>query len=216
MCIISALDYLNPVREELKKLWPENRTVNIICHGHSVPAGYFIAPAVHTFDAYPHLLHKKINAKYPNAVVNVIVTAIGGETSLSGAARFENDVLCHKPDVITIDYGLNDRRLQLEAAEKSWRAMIEKALERGVKIILLTPSWDISYNDKDENWRKLEENAEQIRKLAESYQIGLSDSFAAFDRFVQSGGQLSALLSYDNHPGRQGHGLIARELAKWF
>ena len=35
--------------------------------------------------------------------VNVIVTAIGGENSLSVSIRFEKDVLCHNPDVVTID-----------------------------------------------------------------------------------------------------------------
>lgn len=32
--------YLSSVTEALKRQWPDNRTVNIVCHGHSVPAGY--------------------------------------------------------------------------------------------------------------------------------------------------------------------------------
>ena len=63
-------------------------------------------------------------------VINVIVTAIGGENSESGAARFATDVLCHKPDVVTIDYALNDRDLGLVRAEQAWRQMIEQKNER--------------------------------------------------------------------------------------
>lgn len=33
--------YLFEISELLKKEWPNNRAVNIVCHGHSVPAGYF-------------------------------------------------------------------------------------------------------------------------------------------------------------------------------
>ena len=73
---------------ELEKTWPDNRTVTVVCHGHSVPAGYFATPIVDSVNAYPHVLFTKLKKRYPNAVVNVIVTAIGGENAVSGAARF--------------------------------------------------------------------------------------------------------------------------------
>ena len=105
--------YLAHVSDLFKKEWPANRTVNIVCHGHSVPAGYFRTPAVDSPNAYPHLLFMGLKERFPVAVINVIVTAIGGENSSGGAARFEKDVLACKPDVVTIDYGLNDRGLGL-------------------------------------------------------------------------------------------------------
>ena len=77
--------YLKDTVVLLKKQWPGNCTVNIVCHGHSVPAGYFVTPVVDTFNAYPHLLHKGLKKEFPYAVINVIVTAIGGEQSESGA-----------------------------------------------------------------------------------------------------------------------------------
>src|SRR5665213_2969528 len=120
--------YLVNVCEELSKPWPKNRTVNIVCHGHSVPAGYFKTPEVRTFDGYPALLHQQLCRRFPHAVINVIVTAIGGENSESGALRFEGDVLSLRPDVVTIDYALNDRGIGLRRSEKAWRTMIEMAL----------------------------------------------------------------------------------------
>ena len=77
-------------------------------------------------------------------MTNVIVTAIGGESSDSGAARLETDVLRHGPRVVTIDYALNDRRIGLPDAESAWRSMIERLLESGIKPILLTPTPDTS------------------------------------------------------------------------
>jgi len=214
--MIQGIHYLGPVLDEMAKHWPNNRTVNIVCHGHSVPAGYFATPFVDPFDSYPHLLHRMVKERFPFAVTNVIVTAIGGETGVQGAARFENTVLCHKPDVLTIDYGLNDRGSGLEAARIAWESMIEKALAQNVKVILCTPTWDRSYYTRDEGWLLLQKHAEQIRTLAERYDLGLADSFAAFERAVKADGDLAGLLSHVNHPTREGHMMVAREIGKYF
>ena len=142
--MLNHVSYLADLRAELKGHWPENRTVTIVCHGHSVPAGYGATPFVDTFNAYPHLLHRGLKARFPFAVINVIVTAIGGENSAAGAERFERDVLMHRPDVVTIDYGLNDRGIGLEAASEAWGSMIERALAEGMRVVLLTPTWDVT------------------------------------------------------------------------
>ncbi len=39
--VVSSTDYLKEIKLELKKEWPKNRTINLVFHGHSVPAGYF-------------------------------------------------------------------------------------------------------------------------------------------------------------------------------
>jgi acyl-CoA thioesterase I len=75
MPIASQRTYLTNLIKVLKAQWPKNRTVNIVCHGHSVPAGYFATPLVQTFDAYPHLLHRLLKERFPFAVINVVVPA---------------------------------------------------------------------------------------------------------------------------------------------
>lgn len=210
------LAYLQDILDEMQKMWPNNRTVNIVCHGHSVPSGYFATPFVNTFQAYPHLLHKIIKERFPFAVLNVIVTGIGGENSASGSERFEYDVLTHKPDVITIDYGLNDRGIGLPAAKAAWEKMIQSALSQNIKVILLTPTWDQSYFRQDEDWRALTMHRDQIVELAQKYQVGLADSFGTFQNYVQQTGDLPSLLSHVNHPSAKGHQLVAEELAQYF
>jgi len=205
--------YLAPLIELLQIAWPKNRTLNIVCHGHSVPAGYFKTPAVDTFNAYPHLLHVGLTERFPHAVINVIVTAIGGEASEPGEKRFARDVLCHQPDVITIDYALNDRRLGLERAKAAWLSMIRQA--KGVKLILLTPTPDQSAK-LDDPADPLNQHAGQIRALAARNGIALVDSLAAFKARLAAGDRLGDLMSQVNHPNRKGHDLVAAELLKWF
>ena len=209
-------EYLSDLCDVLARRWPENRTVNLVFHGHSVPSGYACTPFVDTFHAYPHLVHRTLNQRFPYAVINAIVTAIGGENAVRGAARFETDVMCHRPDLVAIDYGLNDRGLELTQAESAWREMIEKTLACGVPVMLLTPSWDQTWFAKSPEWNALEELARQIRRLAGEYGVALADSFAAFEREVNESGDLMNLLSHWNHPSPLGHRLIAREVTAWF
>jgi acyl-CoA thioesterase I len=213
--IADPVEFRKPLVALLEAKWPANRTFTIVCHGHSVPAGYFKTPIVQTFDAYPHLLHEAIKKRYPNAVVNVVVTAIGGEQSEQGAARFERDVMAMHPDVVTIDYALNDRGIGLTKARAAWSSMIEKAQKGGAKVILLTPSWDLGARP-GEPGDPLGDHAAQIRDLAKKYGTGLADSFAAFIDAKRSGVDLVTLMSQSNHPNRAGHELILKGLLPWF
>jgi len=207
--------YLTNLTTQLCLQWPANHTVNLVCHGHSVPAGYFKTPVVDTFNAYPHLLHRGLKERFPYAVINVLVTAIGGEDSESGARRFERDVLALRPGVVTIDYGLNDRRLGLARAEAAWRSMITNATAQGLKVILLTPTPDTAAK-LDDPLDPLNQHAAQIRRLAAEYQVGLVDSLAAFQVKAQAGARLEDLMSQGNHPNRAGHDLVVAGLLQWF
>ncbi len=208
-------EYLKPISIALKVDWPKNKTVNIVCHGHSVPSGYFQTPLVDTFNAYPHLLHRGLKERFEFAVINVIVTGIGGDASESGASRFVSDVLNHKPDLITIDYGLNDRGIGLERAKVAWESMIVAALSSKIPLILLTPTPDQSskLNDPQD---PLNQHAKQIVELANKYHLALVDSLELFKAEISKGTSLPDLMSQINHPNRKGHDIVAAGLLSWF
>ncbi len=203
------------VREALRP-WPDNRTLTIVCHGHSVPAGYFATPHIDTFAAYPHLWLRRLKERFPWALINVVTTAIGGEHAESGAARFASDVLALRPDIITIDYGLNDRELGLRRARVAWERMIAEAREARATVILLTPTWD-AWDGHQHRLRDdaLTAHARLIRDLAISADVGLADAYAAFERATAAGVDVATLLSWPNHPNRRGHELVTDELMRW-
>ena len=213
--VATETNSLLPIVTQMEAQWPTNRTVHLVCHGHSVPAGYFKTPVVDTFNAYPHLLHRGLKARFPHAVLNVIVTAIGGENSESGAKRFQRDVLALRPEVVTIDYALNDRRLGLARAAKAWTSMIASAKAQGCVVILLTPTPDQNAKLDDPN-DPLNQHAEQVRRLAREHGVLLVDSLAAFQTKLRAGTSLRELMSQSNHPNRAGHELVAAELLKLF
>jgi acyl-CoA thioesterase-1 len=217
MSIAEHSSYLSGLTKVLRTHWPDNRAINIVCHGHSVPAGYFATPMVNSLNAYPHLLYVALKHRFPFAVINVIVTAIGGENSKFGAERFEKEVLCHRPDIITIDYGLNDRGIGLEKSQASWSRMIQAGIASNARILLLTPTPDVTQDSTYEGDDKslLGAHADQIRHLAEVNDVGLVDSLQACLGYASTA-DLSDLLSWSNHPNRIGHELVVRELLRWF
>lgn len=210
-----TVSHLEKVRNELVKTRPENRTINLVFHGHSVPSGYWANYEVHTLDSYPHLVLTRLKEKYPKAVINIIITAIPGEYSEKGQSRFTTDVLPHKPDVVFIDYALNDIGIGTERAKVAWEQMIEEALAANIEVVLLTPSPDQRYSlhkKKD----KLRMHAEQIRNLADKYNIALADPYAEFCKRVKNGENVETFMASVNHPNRKGHEVIAAEIFKLF
>ena len=208
--------YLFPLTESLRKQWPDYRPHYFICHGHSVVTGAYAKSMVRPFDAYPHLWHRLLNEKFPTALINVIVTAIGGEHAISGAERFQRDVMDRRPDLVTIDYGLNDRGDGLEKARGAWRRMLDQCAVADVPVIQLTPTLDASSVLHPKEGEILLAHAEQIRTLASEYEVGLCDPCRAFQRYLDQGGDINELLVWPNHPNRLGHEMIARELSGWF
>jgi lysophospholipase L1-like esterase len=206
-------DYLAELKEQLVLVWPKNKTINIVFHGHSVPSGYFRTPLVNTLAAYPHLFLEFIKANYISAVVNCITTSIGGEQSEQGAKRFKDDVLCLKPDLLFIDYALNDRSIGIERTEVAWRSMIQEALEAEIKFVLMTPTPDLKEDILDEN-APLVAHEKMIQKLGKEYKIPVINVYSQFKKMKQSGTDISKYMSQNNHPNELGHQVVLEEIVK--
>lgn len=204
--------------QELQRIWPENQMFHIVCHGHSIPCGYMAENVTRPFDAYPHLLHEKLSERFPHSVINVTVTAIGGENAVSGAKRFQKDVLRLEPDLITIDYGRNDMFLTEEEMRMAWESMIREAHQKNIKVLLITPAADSGAIYYEPEKRKLtdQQMAEIIRELAEEYGTGLADAEAVFEDLFAHGHRRSEYAASVNHPNRRGHEIVADCLAEWF
>lgn len=208
-------NYLEIIKTELTKEWPKNRTINLVFHGHSVPSGYFVTPDVKPFESYPLLLLKALKKIYPFAVINVILTCIGGENSQQGAKRFKKQVLNHQPDVLFIDYALNDTGIGFEASKKAMEFMIKKALQKNIKVVLLTPTPDQRVELMDKN-SILQQLSNQVVELSNIHKIGLIDNYSTFQNLVKSGEKVTDYMSQVNHPNEKGHQLIVDDILKYF
>jgi hypothetical protein len=193
--------------KELTKSWPDNRTINLVFHGHSVPAGYFKTPNIQTLHSYPFILLDKIKKSFPYAQLNIIVTAKGGEHSTDGLKRFSG-VLAHNPDVVFIDYSLNDRAIGLEKSASNLKEMIELTKSHGAIPVLLTSSPDLA-EVSTTTQPGLRDFSLMIRTLGMENDCIVIDVYEEFMKKKELGMDISQYMAQSNHPNEVGHELIA-------
>jgi len=166
----------------------------------------------------------------------VINAGVGGNTTTMARKRFERDVLAHKPDVVTLFFGLNDAavdvwkdaktpRVPLEQFEQNLRYFVEKLRALGAKCILMTPNpmaWTAELtkmygkppydvNDPDGFNIILKDYAASVRAIAKDENVPLIDVYALFQERAKEG-SLHALLLDGMHPNDLGHRIIAHEV----
>ncbi|NJN33556.1 MAG: hypothetical protein HC817_04180 [Saprospiraceae bacterium] len=66
-----------------------------------------------------------------------------------------------------------------------------------------------------DNNTNLAQHAEQIRALAQTYQVGLVDSYALFKNIAQTE-PLNPYMAQNNHINEKGHDLVAKAILKYF
>ncbi|HWQ53217.1 MAG TPA: GDSL-type esterase/lipase family protein [Bryobacteraceae bacterium] len=122
---------------------------------------------------------------------------IGGQNSEQGRARFDQDVIALKPDIVLIYFGLNDtlnepRFVPLDRFIGNLEWMLARARDSGVRPVLCTIQHvnterllkrhkRESYGEEGPNGKIDRYNA-AIRRLARVRQVGLADFASALDR----------------------------------
>ncbi len=96
--------------EKIAASYKEVGPVNICIVGDSVSHGCFGGTEPH-YDrdaVYHERLRRMMFEAYPNSMVNVINTAVGGICAHVALEHFDRDVKIHNPDLVIVCFGLND------------------------------------------------------------------------------------------------------------
>src|SRR5690606_7818779 len=84
---------------------------------------------------------------------NVINAGVPGHTTRDGLARMNRDVLAHKPNIVIIQFGINDaavdvwknppatvERVPLAEYKRNLRKMVDAVRQQGGRAVLMTPN----------------------------------------------------------------------------
>ena len=198
------------------KLEPFTQPFRYAVFGDSISTG---AEASHPAYMYFSLFTNAMQQKY-GVEVECIQAAVGGDSSTDGLIRMEKDVLSHRPDLVTIAFGMNDQNRErgqsrhtseLIQYEANIRQMIHELQQIGSKIILVSPC----YPNLRWYWASGDTAlyAEVLKKLAKEYQLPIADVTALWNRVLGMGKSAESLLYNDiNHPTDYGHSLYAAML----
>lgn len=199
----------------------------IICIGDSITdCGRRADPGL-LGNGYVRYFHDMIVAKYPERRITVINKGISGNTIIDLQNRWQDDVIYHKPDWVTILIGINDIHHVLRK-DQDWQECIsEKFCQRYEEIlartkeqlkcrfVLLEPFY-ISVDDSKNSWRsmvlkELKKYIEIVRKMAEKFDteiIRLQDIFQKHLKYRES----ETFCPEPVHPNSTGHLIIASHL----
>ncbi|MHB8995176.1 MAG: SGNH/GDSL hydrolase family protein [Armatimonadota bacterium] len=120
------------------------RSTHIVCFGDSVTQGVpHVAPA----DTFISLLERRLTVKYrPEMEICAHNAGVGGENTHEGLARIESDVLAYQPDLVVVEFGLNDiryepeKRITEEQFAENLRRIHEILTGAGAKVVFMTPN----------------------------------------------------------------------------
>jgi lysophospholipase L1-like esterase len=184
--------------------------VTIVAFGDSITAGYAVRRG------FPSFWKEMLQQKYPEARLEMINSGVSGDTTLDGLARLDWAVLAFKPDLITINFGINDAvlGLGLEEFEMNLVEMIRRIHAGSGSEILLLSSQPLETPPYDNLVR---DYYRAIKDVARQMDVGFVDVYEAWMRCIQAGTPLGSLiLSGLDHPNEKGYKIIADELMKLF
>jgi lysophospholipase L1-like esterase len=185
--------------------------MTIVCLGDSVTGVYY-----HTggHRAYPEMLELALKAAHPKAIAKVINAGISGNTTRDGLNRLDSDVLKHKPDVVTISFGLNDMvRVPIEEYRSNLEQLIDRCREQKSQVVLCTPNAVINTDGRPIT--KLVEYCEVLRAVGRGKNVPVCDQYVAGEELKQRAPWTWRLTMSDAiHPNMDGHKRMAEELCR--
>ncbi len=186
--------------------------VKIVCFGDSITGVYYHTGGVR---AYPKMLEIALKRIYPESELQVINAGISGHTTADAMKRIKRDVLRHKPDVVTVMFGMNDvTRVSPADFEYNLIQIVDRCRQVGAEVLFCTPN---SIYDEDERrpMEKLGAYSQIVRNVAAQVQAPVVDFFKIWEDLRQTDLRSWRLLMSETiHPGMNGHRLFAERLAQ--
>ncbi len=173
-------------------------------------------------DSYVANIFVQMWAKDPKADVKIMNTATSGDTSRQLRARFDSEVICYDADYLFVMIGINDcwREFDdpvyasdapsVDEYRENMTYMIEKALEKGTKPVLVSPYF-LELSREDPMRAKCDKLNGVLRELAKKYSLYYIDVQSVFDEYISV--LSSYIVSGDRvHPKAIGKQVIAQTI----
>ena len=201
------------MNEELRKYVERTRwdiesgaDATIVCFGDSITAGYAVRRG------FPSFLLESLRQRFPDSKIEMINSGISGDTSQDGLSRLDWAVLSYEPDLVTINFGINDcvLVLSLEEFEMNLVEMVRRIRAGPDSEILLLSSQPLESPPYDQ---RVLDYYQTVERVAKEMNVGFVDVYGAWMKRVRAGMPLDSLILPGlDHPNEAGYRIIAEEL----
>lgn len=184
--------------------------VRIVAFGDSITAGFAVRKG------FDHFWMGILREKYPRAEISLKNEGVCGATSFDGLARLDWSVIANAPDLVTVNFGINDMYsgIRLGEFKSNLIEITEKILEGSKCEVLLLSSEPLLTPRFD---RIVLGYYQTLEDVAEEMGVGFVDVWGAWMRRVADGVPLESLILPGlDHPNELGYRIIAEELMRFF
>lgn len=205
------------MNEELRKYVERTRRdiesgadATIVCFGDSITAGYAVRRG------FPSFLLESLRQRFPDSKIEMINSGISGDTSQDGLGRLDWAVLSYEPDLVTINFGINDcvLGLSLEEFEMNLVEMVRRIRAGPDSEILLLSSQPLESPPYDQ---RVLDYYQTVERVAKEMNVGFVDVYGAWMKRVRAGMPLDSLILPGlDHPNEAGYKIIAEEVISLF
>jgi lysophospholipase L1-like esterase len=204
-----------------------NGPITIVAFGDSVTHGAFESGTFDYESVYWNRLKKKLHAVRSYTPVNVINAGIGGITAKDSLARMDKQVLAHDPDLVIVNFGLNDVHRPLEEYLGALGEIFRRCQAAGTDVIFLTPNMMNTYvgeavapkhlktaqrTAEIQNSGRFDRYIAAAIALAGDMDVTVCDCYALWKERSKTEDTTKLLANGINHPIREMHELFAEEL----
>lgn len=210
MTVLSTITLLTSFRPKTQK---------VIFFGDSITA-YGVKPGGYIVRMKDALTQKGVANDY-----ELIGAGIGGNKVYDLYLRMDDDVLAQDPNIVFIYIGVNDvwhkasygTGTDIDKFEKFYSAIINKLLDKHIRVILCTPAVIGEKNDfTNQQDGDLNAYSQVIRNLAQKFHCGLvdlRDAFHTYELKNNPGNKESGILTLDRvHLNDNGNQLVADKM----
>ena len=157
-------------------------------------------------NTYAYRVYKWWCDTFPQAKFNYVNGGIGGTDSYYGVSRAVTDVLMYQPDLVVVDFSVND--VDNIYCEETFEGVLRKLLcwsSRPAVVVLNNVFYDTGVSTQDVH-----------NRLADHYGVPHVSVHDTIYRRMKAGEYNRIDISPDGlHPNDKGHGLVAGEIIKF-
>lgn len=151
-------------------------------------------------DCYAYLVYDWFVKRFPKTAFTYINAGVGGTTSQFGVARVEEDVLLYKPDLVIVEFSVNDD--DTDFYRETYEGLVRKVYGS-----VYEPAVLLVHNIRYDSGISAEK---QHREIGAHYQLPSVSMKTTIYRKVVSGEILNRQITPDDlHPNSDGHQLVA-------
>ncbi|MEV3933683.1 SGNH/GDSL hydrolase family protein [Streptomyces sp. NPDC053728] len=196
-----------------------HRSATVLFQGDSITdVGRLVEPDSPLGNGYARIAADRVRAERPDSGITFLNRGIGGDRVADLRARWREDAMDLRPDVVSVLIGVNDtwRRYDSGAVttvrdyEDDYRAILTQVRdELDAQLILIEP-FLVPVRDEQWAWREdLDPRIQTVRRLSEEFGAALLAADGLLNQAARAAGGAECIAGDGVHPTPLGHALLA-------